>query len=163
MSKARKLDIFHVLQAIDQRDFNWLSSQPEDARKEFAALTAIRWASAVRGDGLTAAYMLLLVNERLNRYLFDLHKYPDLCFRLLASCGCGRTLRHEWIKGAERTVSDNVALQLLAEHHPLANDRELRDLLSLYTRKQFASFVADCGITDKAADNHMKAYDKVAR
>lgn len=163
MSKARKLDIAHVLRAIDQRNFGWLDKQPEDARKEFAAVTAIRFVSAVRGDGAIAAYMLMMVNQRLNRHLFDLHKHPDLCFRLLASCGNGRVLRHEWLKGPERAASNNLALQLLAEQHPLANDHELLGLLSLYSRKQFADFLADCGITDKAAADHMKAYDRIAR
>lgn len=152
-----------ALQAIDQRDFDWLAAQPEDVRKEFAAMVVMRFAASVRGDGASAAYMLWLVNKRLNGHLFDLHQYPDLCFRLLASCGTGRSMRREWIKGPGRTASDNIALQLLAEHHPLANDHELRGLLSLYSRKQFASLLADCGITDKAADSHLKAYDQIAR
>lgn len=152
-----------ALQAIDKRDFDWLAAQPEDARKEFAAMVVMRVAASVRGDGIISAYLLCLINQRLNRHLFSLHKYPDLCFRLLASCGLGKTLQREWIKGPARTVSDNIALQLLAEHQPLASDHELRGLLSLYSRKQFASFLADCGITDKAADNHLKAYDQIAR
>jgi hypothetical protein len=149
------------MQAIDQRAFNWLASQPEDVRKEFAPLVAMRFAAGVQNDGPAAVYMLWLVNQRLNRHLFDLYQHPDLCFRLLASCGQGRMLRRQWIKGPSRTATDNAALQLLAEHHPLASERELRMLLSCHSRKQFADFVADCGI-DKDADRYMKAYGKLA-
>jgi hypothetical protein len=154
LSKPRKLDIFAALRAIDRHDFNWLATQPQDARQEFAPLVVMRWVSGV-SDGAETAYMIWLVNDRLNHHLFDLE--PDLCFRLLASCGLGKSLRYNWIKGPSRTIRSNLALALLAEHHPLVNEAELRMLLSMYSREQFAQFVADCGIPQ--AKDHMKAYD----
>jgi hypothetical protein len=161
LSKPRNLDIRALLNAVDRRDSDWLMAQPEAARKEFAPLVVMRWAAGVT-DGVAAAYMLWLINHRVNRHLFDLHQYPDLCYRLLASCGLDRSLSREWLAGPQRTTGGNKALNLLAEHHPMANEPELRMLLSLYTRESFAELVSDCGIDKTDAKGYLKAYDKLA-
>ena len=161
MSKARNLDIFALLNAVDRGDGDWLSKQSEAARNEFAPLVAMRWATGVT-DGVATAYMLWLINYRVNRHLFDLQKHPDLCFRLLASCGGKGRLAREWLAAPRRTIGDNKALGLLAEHHPMASETEMRMLLSLHTRDSFADWVADCGIAKDKAKDYLKAYDKLA-
>ena len=161
MSKERKLDIFALLNAVDRRDSDWLMAQPDDARKEFMPLVVMRWATGVK-DSVAAAYLLWLINHRVNRHLFDLHQHPDLCYRLLASCGLNQSLPRNWLAGPQRTASDNKALNLLAEHHPMASEAELRMLLSLHTRESFAELVSDCGIGKDKAKDYVKAYDKLA-
>lgn len=161
MSKDRKLDMFALLHAVDRRDGDWLMTQSEDARKEFSPLVAMRFATGVK-DGVAAAYMLWLINHRVNRHLFDLQKHPDLCYRLLASCGCDRNLAREWLAGPKRTTGDNKALGLLAEHHPMASEAELRTLLSLYTRESFAALLSDCGFDKEQTKGYLKAYDTLA-
>ena len=80
----------------------------------------MRWATGIR-DAAEATYMLWLINHRVNAHLFDLDK--DLSFRLLASCGLHRALRHEWLRGtATNRSTANVACRLLAEQHPTASD-----------------------------------------
>ena len=159
MSKApRKLDIMVLLNAIDQHDSDWLMAQPEDARKEFAPSVAMRWASNV-SDSVEAAYMLWTINDRVNRHLFDLSQHPDLCYRLLASCGIKRSLHRQWL--GPRRATDNLALSLLGEYHPSANETELRLLLSLYTRDTFADFLGDCGLDDEKSKKYLIAYDKL--
>lgn len=161
MSKDRKLDIFQALDAIDRRNGDWFASQPEAARKEFAPVVVTRWAATTE-NGPNADLMLWLVNERVNRDLFDLHKHPELVFRLLASCGIGRPLRHKWLAAARPLSASNKALALLAEHHPSASEQELEMLLSLYSREDFANFVADLGGEQASnAKEYMKAYDKL--
>jgi hypothetical protein len=153
--------MFALLRAVDRRDANWLAAQPDKARKEFKPLVAMRYATCVQ-DGVVAACMLWLINHRVNRHLFDLQKYPDLCYRLLASCGLDRgNLRYDWIAPPRRPVADNAALRLLAEHHPLANDAELRLLLALHGRDGFAKLAADCGLSKEQEKDCMKAYDQI--
>lgn len=148
---------------MDRGDANWLARQPEDARKEFSALVAMRWATCVQ-EGVAAAYMLWLINKRVNRHLFSLSDHPDLCFRLLASCGLQEhALRREWLKGPGNRVDNNAALSLLAEHHPMSNEMELRILLSQYSKQSFSEFVADCGIERDQAKKCMDAYAKLSR
>ncbi len=156
----RKLDIFDLLRATDKNQSDWLSKQPEDARKEFAPLVVLRWAATVEGPQ-EAAYMLWMVNERVNLHLFDLSKHPDLVFRLLASCGLGSAQKHQWIAPHKRKGGANKAFDFLATLHPEANDREVDMLLSKYTKETFTQLVKDCGVQPDAAKELVKAYDKL--
>jgi len=160
MTKTRKLGFASLLQAIDQRDGGWLAAQPTEISNEFTPLTTMRMASCgIRGR--EAAHTLLRLNQRVNYRLFDLSKHPDLCFRLLASCGLKRYQQRQWLP-QRSTSNSNLALKLLAEHHPMANESEICILLSLYTRETFTEFVTDCGLK-KEQTEYLKAYDKLQR
>lgn len=161
MAKPHKLGLGTLLNAFDRRDFNWLQQQPEDVRKEFKALTAMRIAATFASDGDRAAEALWLINERVNHHLFDLSRHPDLLFRLLASCGTGRSARREWLAMPPHRATTNKAVELLRQLHPLANNRDIEVLLSQYTRQNFAELVADCGLKDKEPMEIMKAYDAI--
>lgn len=157
MPKDRKLDMIALLRAVDHHDGDWLAAQSDDARKEFQPVVALRWAAGVSA-GSDAGCMLWLINHRVNRHLWA-YQEPDLSFRLLASCGLGKSLRHEWLPAGRTGGTINAAYRLLAEHHPDANDDELRVLLGTYTRAEFAEFVADCGKTKEDIKTCLKAYD----
>lgn len=157
----RKLDIFDLLSATDRRNGNWLSQQSDDAQKEFKPSTAMRWAATIN-DGAEAAYMLWLVNERVNHNLFELSaKHPDLIFRLLASCGLGKPKKHQWISTVSRKNQANAATNVLQECFPEASDTEISMLLSQFDRSGFQQFIDECGIQPKDAQEVVKAFDKL--
>jgi hypothetical protein len=160
MAKEYKLDLGQMLTAIDQRDFNWLTRQSPDAVKEFSPLMALRWAASLSNDGERAAVYLMLLNERVNVHLFELSKnHADLLFRLLASCGTGR-MRRTFLKAPPQS-SNNAAIAFLYNHHPLAKDREIEGLLTLYTRDEFETLLIDYGKKDDEIEQIMKAYDAI--
>lgn len=156
----RKLELSALLRAIDNRDGDWFAKQPEDAKKEFAPLVIQRFVATVN-DGPEASLMLVLVNERVNLHLFDLHKHPDLAYRLLASCGLGKMLKHQWLAGHKRKAENNKAYDLLAKQYPEANDRELTFLMAQHTKNSFADLLSERGIQAAEAKEIMQAYDKI--
>jgi hypothetical protein len=158
----RKLDLFELLRAADRCDGAWLSQQPDDAQKEFTPLVAQRFAVTVP-DGPEAAYMLWVVNERVNGHLYVLNKHPDLVYRLLASCGIGQPKKHQWLAGPARTGAGNAAIALLLTCYPEANNMEIDYLLKQYDNSGFLQFVDECGIQPTDAKDIMKAYAKVCR
>jgi hypothetical protein len=158
--KERKLDIFDVLRATDRRNGNWLHQQPDDAQKEFAPLVVMRWAATVV-DGPGAAYMLYMVNDRVNCHLYEFYNHPDLVFRLLASCGLGNVQKHQWLAGTPRKATGNAAANLVREHYPEASDPEIDLLLSLFDRNSFKQFVDECGVQPDDAKGVMNAYVKL--
>ena len=157
MTKSRKLDIFNLLRAVEQRDHDWLSRQPEDVQKEFSPLLAMRWAAGSEG-GTNALCMLWLINQRVNHRLYE--QDADLSFRLLASCGMRRRFKYNWLAPIQRTTN-NAALHLLSDLHPSASDHELQMLLSLYTREQFVELVQDCGKSTSEAKACLDAFTKL--
>ena len=154
--------MFELLRAIDRRDGDWFGRQPAEAQKTFAPPVAQRFAVTV-ADGAEAAYMLWMVNERVNRRLYDLYKHPELTYRLLASCGLGVLQKHQWLAGATRRHAGNIAVDLLASQHPEANDDEIAFLLSQYDRDGFGQYLDECGIQPAEAKQLIKAYDQLSR
>jgi hypothetical protein len=156
----RKLELSPLLRAIDKRDSDWLSKQPDDARKEFSPVVIQRFVATV-DDGPESAVMLWMVNERVNVHLFDLHKHPDLTYRLLASCGLGVLLNHKWLAGPKRKALSNKAYEFLEAHYPDASDSQLEFVMSQHTKKSFSVFLSDCGVQPGDAKDILKAYDKI--
>lgn len=73
-----KPDIFELLGHIDRQNAGYLKGLPEEERKGFAPIVTLRWLSG-SGD----AAQLLNVNELVNSTVFNLHKHPDLLFKLM--------------------------------------------------------------------------------
>lgn len=156
---GHKLPLNALLTAVDRRDTGWLHRQAEAVRKDFAPLVMMRWVATV-SDGPEAVYMLWAINERVNGHLFDFAKHPDLMFRLMASCGIGKKLNHQWLAGPVHKVHSNAASRLLHEHYPEASDAEIALLLTLYDRPAFLRFIDECGVQEKDAKDVVKAYDQ---
>ncbi len=154
MAAARKLDIFEALRAIDRHDLDWLDHKDEDAKKEFAPPVVLRWASAIEGNGQMAEYYLLSVNERANVHGDEvMSQYPDLFYRLIASCGIGSGQRHQWIAGAARKKSSSKTKAFFETQHPMASDQEIDLLISLHTPQSLTDLVRSAGLSpqDEAA------------
>lgn len=156
----RKLDMFDLLRAADRCDGDWLARQPADAQREFAPSVAQRFAVTVP-NGPEAAYMLWMVNERVNGHLFALHKHPELVYRLLASCGLGKPQKHQWLAPPARKNTGNPVVNLLLTCYPEANDAEISCLLMQHDHASFIQFVDECGIQPSEAKDIIKAYDKL--
>lgn len=134
-----KLDIFKVLDAVDRRDFEFLSKLTEEARSGFAPVVAMRWASAV--DGPLAEYAILATNKMANLHFFDLYDHPDLQYRLIASTGTGRRCKHYWIPSAKRSQTASTIHSYLSKYWPDANSDELDLIISQFDIDTFKSFV----------------------
>ena len=161
MAAERKLDIFQVLRAIDKRDAGWLSRQPPDAQKEFIPTVVLRWAATAEGDN-EGAYMLWMVNENVNVNMYALSKHPELIYRLFATCGLGKVLRHQWIAGPKRKGQDNKAAAFLQQLHPDANGREIDMLIGMYDKDTFAKLVSDAGVLPDEVKELKKAFANIS-
>lgn len=159
MRKEGRLDIFDVLAAIDQREFDWLAQQVPEKRGQFQPLVVTRWA-ATMPDGPQAAYALWIINERVNLHLFDLATHPELVFRLLASCGTGKRARHTYLAGKSRASGDNKAVELIRDLHPDANQREAEMLLATHSRPSFLDLAQQVGAAPKDLEELLNHYDR---
>ena len=107
---APKLDIFRVLEQIDRRNYDFYDKLDEEEKKGFFPPVIMRWLSAVQDQGGKHAYYLHMVNEFVNKDLWNIltlskdHNHHELVYRSMAMCGTGKKERHEWIK-VDRTKS----------------------------------------------------------
>ena len=93
---ADKLPLNDVLNAIDQRDYDWYSRLSDDDKKKWSSWLFLRYVSTVKGSG--AGEALLATNDFVNKHYTDLYKHEELIWKLMCLTGSGKKKYHEWIK-----------------------------------------------------------------
>lgn len=145
--KKSKLDIFLTLNNADTKNKDFLSNLPEDQRADFTPMIVMRWFSAVNDSSKYKDYFITVTNEFLNIDFWALSDHPELQWKLLAACGPGVSIRHNWIPLPKRAKVSKTGVFLL-NWYPGANDLELRILINSMDQHEFEQFVKSTGATD---------------
>lgn len=145
--KKPSLDIFEVLGALDKRDMDWLDGQTPEMAKTFSPLVVMRWFSAVADRSGVADYHIMMTNEIVNIGFWELSKFPDLQWKLLATCGSGSTLRHQWIPGTKKKNTNKLDNFILSMH-PSFNETELALYKSKLTKESLSTLLKEMGYAD---------------
>lgn len=155
--KKPPLDIFKVMSAIDNRKFGFYKTMSDEEKKAFSPLVIMRWISAVRGSREINEYYLQIVNELVNKNLWDpcLSKHPELLYLLLAHSGIGSKVDHEWIKGFSREKKSKL-VEFLKQFYPTASTKELEFFITINSKEQLISLVNDSGMQDDEAKSLIK-------
>lgn len=112
MAEAKKkLDIFRVLKALDDKDISFFSSLNDDEKKEFQPFLVARWLS-----GSYSKQQVYLINELVNQYLFSLSKHKELLWYLLTICTTGKPQRYVWNKSASKSSSYPVTVRAIKQY-----------------------------------------------
>lgn len=156
---AYKLDIFETLGAMDRRKFDFYGELDAEQKKGFAPPVALRWLSSIPNGEMAPVY-IMLTNDRANINFYDIHDHPELQYKLMASCGLGRTQRHQWIPLSGKKQKNDVVLEFLAKFFPEANVNELNLLLNQFTGDSFEEFVLNSGSSPDRAKEVLKAYGR---
>lgn len=158
-----KLDLFgEVLPAIDRRDMEFYDRLTDDQKKGFAPPVALRAASGLQYDGPLSEHYIWLINERANVDFYNIWEHPELQYRLLASCGVGRTQRHKWIANAPKGRKADKVTDFIGRFWPDANDAELSIIMKQFTDETFEDFVLSSGCTPDEAKEVMEAYGRLS-
>ena len=159
--KARefKLDIWDVLKNADKNNLNYYESLGVEERKAIAPLVLMRWLSVVSNENPNAEHYIIAVNDIVNVGFFDLAKFPDLQWKLLAVCGVGSSQRHDWIKAPAKVVTnrfDNLILQL----NPSLNNLELELAKSKFTKAGLQQLCRDFAMEDNEIKPIIEEFNK---
>lgn len=88
-----KITIFDILARIDSKDKQFYDNLPEAVQKAEHPLVLMKWMA-----GTSDAMKIVLLNEIVNPYVFNLHKYKPLVMKLLTACTDGNRTRYKWTK-----------------------------------------------------------------
>jgi hypothetical protein len=92
VSKEYKLDIFELLDSLNKKDLKiWDRLTPEQ-RKAFAPIVVERWMAGTQDKA-----QIVLINELVNSFVFELADHPQLLMQLLAVANRGERRRYQWI------------------------------------------------------------------
>lgn len=154
----KKLDIFVELENADLRNGNFYSELEPDLQKQFSPLVMMRWFSSTTDSSPYVDYMVQMTNEFVNVDFWSLQKHPELQWRLMAVCGVGKKLRHNWIPMVKKRKLSKLG-SFFSEWYPSANNMEIELLIQRTTRDDFEQFVKDTGASDEGLRTALSEFD----
>jgi hypothetical protein len=145
---AEKLDIKRVLNAIDDRNYDFYSTLTDEEKKSFSPYVAMRFASNT--DSIDAQeWYITNVNEFVNKNHWDLSKnHKELLCKLFASCGAGVRIRHPYLKLNSKETTDKFE-KLIAELNPGMKIADVKLLASMMDKQDREQLFDDMGFDKK--------------
>ena len=157
MAVKHKLDMFkEVLPNLDCHKTEYYSTLSDDQKKGFAGVVAMRFMSSASGD--FADWYLVATNQRANVHFHEMHKHPELQWKLLASNGHGRRVSHSWI-GQSRNTSSALLHDFIVQYWPQVNTLEVDTILGQFTQQEFYDFVDGTGAEKDDAKKIKNSFD----
>lgn len=156
--KEKKLDIFDELENADMKNYQFYGNLEPELQKQFSPLVMMRWLSSVTDNSPYVDYMVVMTNEFVNVDFWSLQKHPELQWKLMALCGTGRKLRHNWIPMVKKRKLSKLG-EYFAEWFPSANDLEIELLIKRTSRDEFEQFVKDTGCSDDELRTAITCFD----
>jgi hypothetical protein len=157
--KKYNLDLWKLLQNVDENNLTYYDELTDAERAEFQPLIIARWASAVLDGNPNAEYYIDAVNQIVNQYIFSLGKHPDLLWKLIASCGAGEKQRHVWIKAPSKLVTNKFD-QLILQLNPSLSDMELELVKRNFTRDKLVHLCRGLALEDAETNKIIEEYKK---
>lgn len=159
--KNKKLIIWEVCNEIDKRNISFYDNLSTDEKKSLPLYPLLRWISSVEGSSFIQEYYIQMAND-VNKIFWDLSRYPELQWKLLANCGIGKKQKHKWIsktKGVSKTpLIDNILYEL----YPDANYEEIEIVKGKLTKERFDELCAMFGIQKSELKKYKDEFKKLS-
>lgn len=145
MSERKKFfELRNSMKAIDFRNKDYYDRIDEHERSLYSPYMTMRYASAVSGDRFYQEHYVEMVNECVNKNLFELSgKHKKLCWLLTAMCGGLKQQFHPWVKPMKKNV--NKSLQTLMDIYPNTKMSDLETLDKIITDSELEQLLQDHG------------------
>ena len=127
MTAERSLDIFWLLNQLDNRNFDLWDQLTEEQRKEVSPFVILRWLT-----GTNDPEQLVALGEVASACLFEFGDKKDLLLKLFAACTVNGSKRYKWVtpKGANKGSSKALQLIALTYRMSLQHATDVRPLFS---------------------------------
>lgn len=140
MSKEFKLDIFKLLEQLNRRDVSIWTQLTDDEKKGFAALVVERWMA-----GTSDKQQIFMINEIVNKHVFELADHPELLMKLLAVANSGQRQRYQWMgmKAGKKTKRAHSVRAITETYR--CTEREAQDYVQLLSAEDIMSYAEKLG------------------
>jgi hypothetical protein len=140
MASERKLDIFRVLEAINDKDVGFLDKLTEEEAKAFVPFVVQRWLS-----GTPSAKQVFFINELLNPFVFSLQGHKKLLWDLMTICSPGKQQRYAWnALPSKKNTSKPTAVKVLQEYYGYSSTDAV-NVLDLLSRQNLLDMAEELG------------------
>jgi hypothetical protein len=138
--KKYAMDIFKVLEKLNQKDRKFFEELPEEDLKSIHPLVLMRWMS-----GVADARQVYFLNELVNSMVFPLTKHKQLLLKLLMISGPGKYRRYNWTKAKGKSTSNTPkSLALVKQHYGYSTNHAI-DALKILSNDAILQIAEDLG------------------
>jgi hypothetical protein len=138
MAKEFALDIFHLLGQVDKKDALFFSKLTDEQKKGYAPLVAMRWMS-----GTTDEQQIVMLNELVNRYVFQIGDHKELLYKLQCAASSGISRRYSWM-GVKSGAKKNKGLDVVMQYYTYT-EREAEGVMPLLSKDDIYAMAEDLG------------------
>jgi hypothetical protein len=150
-SAAYKLPIEQVMAAVDLRKGDYYSKLGHEDLKALNTFMTQRWASQVQGSREVQEHYLTTINDLSNvDYIAVTSEHEELRWRVLALCGLGTKLRHEFIP-PKAQKKDKLTAWLI-EQFPAMSDDEIE----LFRELNGTDVLEEIAVTQNMGNKELK-------
>lgn len=136
----KKLDIFRVLNAANDKNREFYNELTEEEVKAFQPFLVMRWMS-----GTQNGRQIMFINEFINPYAFPLTHHKQLLWDLLVVCNNGKKTRYTWNKlPAKKDPSRPTATKAVMQYYDYSS-RDAVEALRILTRDDVLEIAEELG------------------
>ena len=146
--EQQDFDLFRAVEAIDRKDYDYLSTLTEEQQRKFVPYLMLHWISSVKGRDQVSAYYLMNTDASANKHMFNerVQNHPQLQWHMLCavSPGIGKQF-HQWIPH----LSNKIGTLKSA-----ATVKEVSDYFGKIYKNADSTTIAECSKQYTAEQNH---------
>lgn len=158
---AAKLDIFTLLEFLDQRNLNVYEALAEDpeVQREFEKNLGWLLPQWMTGASNDAAHreLVLRFNETCNVGWFEFNDHPELRAKLLAAVGLGKKTNHKFFKPGVKTKRDKL-IDFIAQSYPDFRPEQLGLWCKTNSLDDLMELTEAAGLQKSEQDDLIQAY-----
>ncbi len=140
MAKKYKLDLFKLLDNISRKNIGYYDTLSDEEIKEISPLVVMRWLT-----GSNNAYQIYMLNELVNRFVFDLGKHKKILIYLMMICSAGTASRHKYIKKKGKNVTSTPKVVEIIKEYFDYSTKDSIEVLPLISNDDIISFAGELG------------------
>lgn len=139
MSKQYKLDIFEVIKQIDSGNMSYYDSLSEEQKKGFVPVVVHQWLL-----GHASPDRLDMLDALVNTQIFELHKRPELIYKLMVAASDGKQKRYKYLKQKNKKAPPAVSVQIIAKYYNIGF-RDAKELLGVLSTQDIVDIAEELG------------------
>ena len=125
--KARPLDIFEVLDRINNNDFQYYNRLNEEQQKSLQPYVLMKWMVGTKN-----MKQVVRINNHVNKYMFSLGtNHKELLFKLLCTTTDGLGSRYFWAKASKSKPSMPTCVKMVQEMWDMTAEQARESLVLL--------------------------------
>lgn len=159
--KNKKLIIWEVCESIDERDINFYDNLSEDQKKSLTMYPLLRWISSISSRNVAMIEYYIMMANAVNEHFWELQKYPELMWKMLANCGIGEKQKHKWIPKSKNISKTPKIDELLFTLYPAASYEEIGIVKNKLTKERFENLMSEFGIQKSEIKKYKEEYKKL--